>query len=98
MAQEATGKECGLHSGNVVQSAAEQAKREAVRDLWDADALVEVLSREQLAALADGPRDKSTLVVLYAPWCPYSQVGRPPLSPQHTAQLPFSPQNCPVLL
>lgn len=75
--QEATGKECGLHSGNVVESAAEQAQREAERDLWDTDAHVEALSREQLAALAGGPRDKATLVVLYAPWCPYSQV-RPP--------------------
>ncbi|CAL8460549.1 g78 [Coccomyxa elongata] len=72
--EEATGKECGLHSGNVIDSAGEQAQREAERDLWDADAHVEALSRDQLAALADGPRDKATLVVLYAPWCPYSQA------------------------
>ena len=77
--QEATGKECGLHSGNVVQSAAEQAHSEALRDLWDSDAAVEPLSKEQLAALRYGPRDKATLVVLYAPWCQFSQVQRTPL-------------------
>ena len=76
--QDATGKECGLHSGNVVQSAAEQAHSESLRDLWDTDAAVEQLSKEQLAALRYGPRDKATLVVLYAPWCQYSQVGRSP--------------------
>lgn len=57
-----------------MDSAGEQAQREAERDLWDADTGVEALSRDQLAALADGPRDKAILVVLYAPWCPYSQV------------------------
>ena len=71
--QDATGKECGLHSGNVVASAAQQAKEEAV-DLWPTGP-VEALSREQLERLVDGHRDKDTLVVLYAPWCQYSQVG-----------------------
>ncbi|KAK9810382.1 hypothetical protein WJX72_009782 [[Myrmecia] bisecta] len=70
--EDATGKECGLHSGNIVQSAAEQAEQE-VADLW-ADGPVEALSRAQLQALADGERDKDTLVVLYAPWCQYSQA------------------------
>ena len=70
--QDATGKECGLHSGNVGQSAAEEAKAQAT-DLWTNSA-VEPLSREQLAQLKEGPRDKDTLLVLYAPWCQYSQV------------------------
>ena len=72
--QEATGKECGLHSGNIVQSAVDQAHEEATRDLWDADANVETLSKEQLGGLLHGSRDKHTLVVLYAPWCQFSQV------------------------
>ena len=73
-AQDATGKECGLHSGNVVASAAEQAQQEAVRDLWDSDSNVQKLSHDQLASLLDGQRDKSTVLVMYAPWCQYSQV------------------------
>jgi adenylyl-sulfate reductase (glutathione) len=72
--QDAAGKECGLHSGNVVQSAAEQARTESLPDLWDGDEHVENLTREQLASLATGDRDKHTLVVLYAPWCQYSKV------------------------
>ena len=63
----------GLHSGNVVQSASEQAAEEDVRDLWPSGP-VEALSHEQLEAMLDGPRERDTLVVLYAPWCQYSQV------------------------
>ena len=40
-------KECGLHSGNVVQSAAEQAERESAPDLWQGGA-VETLSKQQM--------------------------------------------------
>ena len=54
-AQDATGKECGLHSGNVVASAAEQAQQEAVRDLWDSDSNVQQLSHDQLASLHGRP-------------------------------------------
>ena len=70
--QDATGKECGLHSGNVVKSAAEQAKDEQ-RDLWQ-EGVVEALSKEQLQGMMDGKRDKDTMLVMYAPWCQYSQV------------------------
>ena len=70
--QDATGKECGLHSGNVVESAAEQAKDDQ-RDLWQEGA-VEALSKEQLQDIVDGKRDKNTMLVMYAPWCQYSQV------------------------
>ena len=70
--QDATGKECGLHSGNVVESASEQAKAE-VQDLFQ-DTSVEAVSKQQLQDMLDGKRDKDTLVVLYAPWCQYSQV------------------------
>lgn len=66
-----SGKECGLHSGNIVQSASDQADEEQ-KDLWPEG--VEALSKDALGALADGPRDKDTIVTLYAPWCQYSQV------------------------
>jgi len=84
--EDAKAKECGLHSGNVVQSAAEQAEKEAARDLWaDASSAVERLTRAQLEKASSassasakggggGDDDKATLVALYAPWCQYSQA------------------------
>eukprot|EP00884_Botryococcus_braunii_P009734 jgi/Botrbrau1/18762/Bobra.0386s0084.1 len=71
--EDATGKECGLHSGNVVLSAAEQAAGKEEQDLW-AGGAVRALTKDALARLKAGPRDKDTLVVLYAPWCQYSQA------------------------
>ena len=71
--EDAAAKECGLHSGNVVQSAEEQAGKEAAApDLYTTKA-VEGLSKDRLQALLDGPRDKDTMVVLYAPWCQFCQ-------------------------
>jgi adenylyl-sulfate reductase (glutathione) len=70
--QDQTAKECGLHSGNIVQSAEAQAAGEQA-DLW-ASGPVEALDHAALEKLADGQRDRDTLVVLYAPWCQYSQV------------------------
>lgn len=78
--EDAKAKECGLHSGNVVQSAAEQAEKEAARDLWaDASSAVERLTREQLerasaSTSSKSDDEKATLVALYAPWCQYSQA------------------------
>lgn len=72
--QDQTAKECGLHSGNIVSSAESQAAGEAA-DLW-ASGPVEALDHDALAKLADGSRNKDTLVVLYAPWCQFSQVSR----------------------
>ena len=76
--EDAKAKECGLHSGNVVQSAAEQAEKETARDLWaDASSAVERLTRAQLekaSGSSKGDDDKATLVALYAPWCQYSQA------------------------
>ena len=71
LSQEGTKKECGLHSGNIadVSNGAEDAER----DLWPKGP-VEALSKDQLQQLADGPRDKATIVVLYAPWCQFSKV------------------------
>ncbi len=34
---------------------------------------MEALSSERVRELASGPRDKDTLLVLYAPWCPFCQ-------------------------
>ena len=119
--QDATAKECGLHSGNIVQSAAEQAGEEQ-RDLfttggpyhhhlakhgllrthachtgeWGGGALrrmgerrrgqgdagaMQQLDHDAAAALAAGRRDRDTLLVLYAPWCQFSQVPPPPPPP-----------------
>lgn len=82
--EDAKAKECGLHSGNVVQSAADQAEKEAARDLWaDASSAVERLTRAQLEKAASSASssssksdadEKATLVALYAPWCQYSQA------------------------
>ena len=120
--EDSAAKECGLHSGNVVDSAEIEAKAEAP-DLWtggaqhtttrpvlaaacrlfspvlsrgerawlsiraagsaalartvrDAQAragAVEALDKSTLEKLAGGERDKDTMVVLYAPWCPFCQ-------------------------
>jgi len=77
--EDATNKECGLHSGNIVQSAAEQAgaEAEAVPDLYTTGGVVEALSKVRLTALLDGPRDRDILVVLYAPWCQFCQAMEP---------------------
>jgi len=85
--QDQTAKECGLHSGNIVSSAEAQAAGEAA-DLWAAGSAVEGLDHDALAQLADGSRDKDTLVVLYAPWCQFSQVrfwGLPTSAEVHAA-------------
>ena len=76
LVQDATSKECGLHSGNIVTSAAEQGAEDAQKDLWPSGP-VQALDHNQLEQLANGDRKNDTLVVLYAPWCQYSQVGKP---------------------
>lgn len=113
--EDSAAKECGLHSGNVVDSAEAEAKAEAP-DLWTGGApsrpvlalsrlpccdlegrgrskravlhvqggtarkqhsahagAVEALDKATLEKLAGGDRDKDTMVVLYAPWCPFCQ-------------------------
>ena len=79
-AQDTGAKECGLHSGNMVAAAAAQAAGEQQRDLWVGGA-VEALDKAQLQALLAGPRERHTLVVFYAPWCPFSQARDPLLGP-----------------
>jgi adenylyl-sulfate reductase (glutathione) len=74
--EDATAKECGLHSGNIVESAADQAAQEAAPDLF-ATGGVEALSQTQLEGLLNGKRDKDTIAVLYAPWCQFCQGMEP---------------------
>jgi len=70
--EDATAKECGLHSGNIKKADGTTEERKADRDLW-IDGNVTALTKEQAHTMAEGKRDKDTLVVLYAPWCPFCQ-------------------------
>lgn len=72
--EDATAKECGLHSGNVKkgENGVEEV-RTAERDLWEAGSAVEALDKARVQQLVGGDRDKDTLLVLYAPWCPFCQ-------------------------
>ena len=80
--EDATAKECGLHSGNIIQSAEGQAAAEKnAPDLYTSSA-VETLSKDRLQSLLGaggngGARDRDTLVVLYAPWCQFCQALEP---------------------
>ena len=70
--EDTAAKECGLHSGNISASSGdEQAAEES--DLWAAGGVAK-LDKAGLAALLDGPREKDTLVALYAPWCRFCKV------------------------
>lgn len=64
-------KECGLHSGNIKAASNEEEKKQ--EDLFTSSA-VEHLDKDQLEALLEGPRDKDTIVVLYAPWCQFCKA------------------------
>ena len=73
--EDSTAKECGLHSGNIKkgEDGADEPVRTAERDLWESGSSVEALSKDAVRDLVGGKRDKDTLVVLYAPWCPFCQ-------------------------
>eukprot|EP00775_Hariotina_reticulata_P007156 gene7156-7371_t len=74
--EDSTAKECGLHSGNVKKEDGSTEERKAERDLWGADvnSAVAALDKAAVEKLAAGNRDKDTLLVLYAPWCPFCQA------------------------
>lgn len=74
--EDATAKECGLHSGNLSKNGDSGASQEAAEDLFQSSN-VETLTKDQLEKLLDGPRDKDTLVVLYAPWCQFCKAMEP---------------------
>lgn len=71
--EDSTAKECGLHSGNIKKEDGTTEERKAERDLWGADSAVAALDKAAVEKLAGGARDKDTLLVLYAPWCPFCQ-------------------------
>ena len=68
-------KECGLHMGNVSpEQAKSQAEREATTEDIFIDNTVAVLSREDISKLAaETTHAETSVVVLYAPWCPFCQ-------------------------
>ena len=72
--EDSTSKECGLHSGNINKDGDNKEEEEkAQEDLFKSSA-VEHLDKTQLESLLNGPRDKDTIVVLYAPWCRFCQA------------------------
>eukprot|EP00894_Picocystis_sp_ML_P000576 jgi/Pico_ML_1/51093/g2181.t1 len=82
--EDATAKECGLHSGNVMDSAVEGAKEEA-GDLYTSSNVVEV-SKDEMEKMATAGADVSTMAVIYAPWCQFCQ-GLEPAYEEVAAQL-----------
>ena len=73
--EDATAKECGLHSGNLTaDEKAKQEDREATEEDIFEHSAVHVLSHDDIAALKDEKtHSETTLAVLYAPWCPHCQ-------------------------
>jgi len=75
--EDAKAKECGLHKGNIDNSNDSTSivgERIEFADLFTSESVV-TLSRGNIETLVKGEnRAKSTLVVLYAPWCQYSQA------------------------
>jgi len=74
--EDASDKECGLHSGNLTaEQKAAQDEREATEvDIFE-NQLVNILSREQIESLKDEKvHAETSLVVLYAPWCKFCQA------------------------
>ena len=73
--EDATSKECGLHSGNLTEDEkAKQDDREATEEDIFEHSAVHVLSHDDIDALKDEKtHSETTLAVLYAPWCPHCQ-------------------------
>jgi adenylyl-sulfate reductase (glutathione) len=74
--EDAKAKECGLHNGNVNGAATNAISEQMVEvaDLFMSRS-VSNLSRGEMETLVGKNKcSKSSLVVLYAPWCQFSQV------------------------
>lgn len=75
--EDAKAKECGLHKGNLdalTEPSSALGEKVELADLFTGEN-VTTLTREDMEALAKGEkREKSSLVVLYAPWCSFSQA------------------------
>ena len=69
-------KECGLHSGNMTaDEKAKQDKREATEEDIFVDGSVTRVERDAMERLLnESTHSETTLVVLYAPWCPFCQA------------------------
>ncbi|BBN20068.1 phosphoadenosine phosphosulfate reductase [Marchantia polymorpha subsp. ruderalis] len=74
--EDATAKECGLHKGNLNEQQTTESGIGAAVEVQDifTGKNVTALSREEIERATAEPRDKAGLVVLYAPWCQYSQA------------------------
>ncbi|KAG0578601.1 hypothetical protein KC19_4G035900 [Ceratodon purpureus] len=75
--EDAKAKECGLHKGNIDSLTEPQSalgEKVEAADLFTGEN-VKTFARGDMEALAKGEnREKSSIVVLYAPWCSFSQV------------------------
>ena len=71
--EDSSSKECGLHSGNIKAGDKEEGEETKQEDLFKSSH-VEHLDKSRLEGLLNGPRDKDTIVVLYAPWCRFCQA------------------------
>jgi len=75
--EDAKAKECGLHKGNLdalTEPSSALGEKVELADLFTGEN-VTTFAREDMEALAKGEkREKSSLVVLYAPWCSFSQA------------------------
>lgn len=72
--EDSTSKECGLHSGNIKDGGDGSSEDDKTQEDLFKSSAVEHLSKTELEGLLDGPRDKDTIVVLYAPWCRFCQA------------------------
>lgn len=77
--EDAASKECGLHSGNVAKVGGQGDQEGAAKEIPDLflGGAVEKLNKDTMVALAEGKRDKDTLVMLYAPWCQFCKAAEP---------------------
>jgi len=73
--EDASDKECGLHSGNLsAEAKAAQDAREATEEDLFKNSKVHALTRADIEKLKDeATHTETTIAVLYAPWCKFCQ-------------------------
>jgi adenylyl-sulfate reductase (glutathione) len=74
--EDAKAKECGLHNGNANGAASNAISEQMVEvaDLFMSRSVSNLSRGEMETLVGKNKRSKSSLVVLYAPWCQFSQV------------------------
>ncbi|CAK9206417.1 unnamed protein product [Sphagnum troendelagicum] len=74
--EDAKAKECGLHNGNVNGAASNASSEQMVEvaDLFMSRSVSNLSCGEMETLVGKNKRSKSSLVVLYAPWCQFSQA------------------------